>query len=68
MNTNWIILNPALYIRNIPVKLNFSFKDIQDEPLFIKLFRFKTNSQSEKSPVEGIRSNIEFRDLKIIWN
>ena len=53
---------------NTPMKLNFSFKDMQGEPLFIKLFRFKTNSQSEKSPVEGIRSNIEFRDLKVLWN
>ena len=44
---------------NVPTKLNFSFKDIQDEPLFIKLFRFKTNSDSEKSPLGGIKSNIE---------
>ena len=59
--------HPALAL-NTPVKLNFSFKDMQGEALFIKLFRFKTNSNSEKSPLGGIRSNIEFRDLKVLWN
>ena len=53
---------------NVPIKLNFSFKDIEDEPLFIKLFRFKTNSKTEKNRIEGIRSNIELRDLKVLWN
>jgi hypothetical protein len=53
---------------NVPIKLNFSFKDIQDEPLFIKLFRFKTNSKTEKNNIEGIRSNIELRDIKVFWN
>ena len=32
----------------VPVKLNFSFKDIQGEPLFVKIFKFKTTSQPEK--------------------
>ncbi len=53
---------------NTPVKLNFSFKDIQNEPLFIKLFRFKTNSNSEKSPLGGSKSNLEFKDIKVFWN
>lgn len=53
---------------NTPVKLNFSFKDIQDEPLFIKLFRFKTNSQPERNLFESTRSNIELRDIKVFWN
>ena len=53
---------------NTPVKLNFSFKDIQNEPLYIKLFRFKTNSTSEKSPLGGIKSNLEFKDIKVFWN
>ena len=53
---------------NVPIKLNFSFKDIEDEPLFIKLFRFKTNSKSEKNRIEGIRSNVELRDIKVFWN
>ena len=53
---------------NVPIKLTFSFKDIQDEPLFIKLFRFKTNSQPERNLFESTRSNIEFRDIKVFWN
>ena len=53
---------------NVPIKLTFSFKDIQDEPLFIKLFRFKTNSKSEKNRIEGIKSNVELRDIKVLWN
>lgn len=53
---------------NIPIKLNFSFKDIQDEPLLIKLFRFKTNSQPERNLFESTRSNIELRDIKVFWN
>lgn len=53
---------------NTPVKLNFSFKDIQNEPLFIKLFRFKANSNSEKSPLGGTKANIEFKDIKVLWN
>jgi hypothetical protein len=28
-----------------PVKLTFSFKNIENKPLFIKLFRFKVTSQ-----------------------
>ena len=55
-------------VLNVPIKLIFSFKEVQDEPLFIKLFRFKTNSKSEKNRIEGIRSNIELRDIKILWN
>ena len=53
---------------NTPVKLNFSFKDVQNEPLYLKLFRFKTNSNSEKSPLGGIKSNLEFKDIKVFWN
>lgn len=53
---------------NVPVKLTFSFKDIQGEPLFIKLFRFKTTSQPERNSFEKTRSNLEFRDLKVVWN
>lgn len=53
---------------NVPIKLTFSFKDIQDEPLFIKLFRFKTNSQPERNLFESTRSNIELRDIKVLWN
>jgi hypothetical protein len=51
-----------------PLKLTFSFKDIENEPLFIKLFRFKTNSQPERNPFKSTRSNIELRDIKVFWN
>lgn len=53
---------------NVPIKLTFSFKDIQGEPLFIKLFRLRTISQPERNLFESIRANIEFRDLKVFWN
>lgn len=55
-------------VMGVPVKLNFSFKDIQGEPLFIKLFRFKTTSQVERNSFEKKRANLEFRDLKVLWN
>lgn len=53
---------------NVPVKLTFSFKDIQGEPLFIKIFRFRTTSQPERNTFEKTKSNLEFRDIKILWN
>lgn len=53
---------------NVPVKSTFSFKDIQGEPLFIKIFRFKTISQPERNTFEKARSNLEFRDIKVFWN
>ena len=53
---------------DVPLKLTFSFKNIQNEPLFIKLFRFKANSKSKKTDIFGINSNIEFKDLKVNWN
>jgi len=55
-------------VLGVPVKLTFSFKDIQGEPLFIKLFRFKATSQSGKNSFEKKRSNLEFKDLKVSWN
>ena len=54
--------------KNVPVKLTFSFKDIQGEPMFIKMFRFKTTSQPDRNTFEKTRSNLEFRDLKVSWN
>lgn len=53
---------------NVPIKLTFSFKDIQGEPLFITLFRLRTISQPERNLFENTRANIEFRDLKVFWN
>ncbi len=54
--------------KNVPVKLNLSFRDIQGEPMFIKMFRFKTTSQPDRNTFEKTRSNLEFKDLKIVWN
>ena len=54
--------------KDVPVKLIFSFKDIQGEPMFIKMFRFKTTSQPDRNTFEKKRSNLEFKDLKVVWN
>jgi hypothetical protein len=54
--------------KNVPVKLTFSFKDVPGEPMFIKMFRFKTISQLERNTFEKSRANLEFRDLKVNWN
>ena len=54
--------------KDVPVKLIFSFKDIQGEPMFIKMFRFKATSQPDRNTFEKTRSNLEFKDLKVVWN
>lgn len=53
---------------NTPIKLNFSFKDIQGNPLFIKMFRFKTTSQPERNLFEKKKSNVEFKDINVVWD
>ncbi len=53
---------------NTPIKLTFSFKNIENEPLFIKLFRFKETSQPIRNLFEDTKSNLEFKDLKVNWN
>ena len=53
---------------NTPVKLIFSFKNIENQPLFIKLFRFKITSQPKRNLFENTKSNLEFKDLKVNWN
>jgi hypothetical protein len=53
---------------NTPIKLTFSFKNIENQPLFIKLFRFKITSQPKRNLFENTKSNIEFKDLKVNWN
>ena len=55
-------------VKDVPIKLTFSFKNIQGEPLFIKMFRFKTTSQPDRNSFEKTRSNLEFKDLKVNWN
>ena len=53
---------------NTPIKLTFSFKNIENQPLFIKLFRFKITSQPIRNLFEDTKSNLEFKDLKVNWN
>ena len=53
---------------NTPIKLNFSFKNIENQPLFIKMFRFKITSQPKRNLFENTKSNLEFKDLKVNWN
>ena len=53
---------------NVPMKLNFSFKEIENEPKLIKLFRFRTTNEPKRNTLDKTKSNIEFRDLKVIWN
>ena len=55
-------------VLNTPVKLTFSFKNIENEPLFIKLFRFKETSQPIRNLFEDTKSNLEFKDLIVNWN
>ena len=45
---------------NTPIKLTFSFKNIENEPLFLKLFRFKETSQPIRNLFEDTKSNLEF--------
>lgn len=54
--------------KNVPVKLTFSFKEVQGEPMFIKMFRFRTTAQPDRNSFEKVRSNLEFKDFKVIWN
>jgi len=53
---------------NTPIKLTFSFKNIENEPLFIKLFRFKETSQPIRNLFGDTKSSLEFKDLKVNWN
>ena len=43
-----------------PIKLTFLFKNIENQPLFIKLFRFKITSQPIRNLFEDTKSNLEF--------
>ena len=54
--------------KDVPVKLTLSFKDKQGVPMFIKIFRFKTTTQNDRKKKKKKRSNLEFKDLKIVWN
>ncbi|UUV20610.1 transposase [Paenimyroides aestuarii] len=54
--------------QNVPLKLTFLFNDIKNQPLFLKLLKFKVVSKTKKYAVNGFNSNFEFRDLKVRWN
>ncbi|UWX66172.1 transposase [Empedobacter stercoris] len=56
---------PKLVV-NIPLKLIFSFKNIENEPKYLKLFRFQVKSKPQGTRDE-FKSNLEFKDLKINW-
>lgn len=53
---------------DVPLKIYFTFKQIVDQPLLIKLFRFSTRNESEGHALKWTNSKLEFRDLKINWN
>lgn len=53
-------------VLNVPMKLNFSFKNIENESQFLKLFRFQTKSKKQGEREELI-NNFEFKDLKVNW-
>ena len=53
---------------NTPIKLTFSFKNIENQPFFIKLFRFKITSQPKRNLFGDTKSSLEFKDLKVNWN
>jgi len=53
---------------NVPMKLHFSFKDISNNPLLIKILRFRVNSSLKSNTFKKSNADIEFRDLKVTWN
>ena len=53
---------------NVPLKTTFLFKDISDQPLLIKLFRFSTRNEPSRKATDWTNSKLEFRDLKVNWN
>lgn len=56
---------------DIPKKVIFVFKKVENQPLMIKLLRFQTSTQLDKDintyKNNKTRANIEFRDLKVNW-
>ena len=53
---------------NVPLKIYFTFNEIAEQPLLIKLFRFSTRNEPEGHPLKWTNSKLEFRDLKVNWN
>lgn len=59
-------VNPNLVL-NVPLTNKITFKEIIEEPLIVKLFKFKTNYTLEKNTFKGYSSIQEFRDLNVVW-
>ena len=53
---------------NVPLKIYFTFKEIAEQPLSIKHFRFNTRNEPDGHPLKWTYSKLEFRDLKVNWN
>ena len=53
---------------NVPLKTTFVFKDISNQPLLIKLFKFSTRNEPTGKATDWTNSKLEFRDLKVNWN
>ena len=53
--------------KDVPLKLNFSFKNIENETLYIKILRFRVSTNNSNNPFEEKRFPIELRDFKIEW-
>lgn len=61
---NW---NANLSLK-VPIKSIITFKDIEGEPKFIKLFKFQSKTHPEGRPLNSLKSTLEFRDLNVSWN
>lgn len=61
---NW---NANLSLK-VPIKSIITFKDIDGEPKFIKLFKFQSKTHPESRPLNSLKSTLEFRDLNVSWN
>ena len=48
------------------LKMNF-FKDIKNESLYVKILRFRVNTNSSYNPFEEKKFSIELRDFKVEW-
>ena len=53
--------------KNVPLKLTFTLKDIKNESLYVKILRFRVNTNSNYNPFEEKKFSIELRDFKVEW-
>ncbi|MBV7439979.1 transposase [Weeksellaceae bacterium TAE3-ERU29] len=56
--------------KDVPLKVKFTFSDIINKPLIIKLLKFKVRTAPESDPnmLYPPTSMFEFRDLNVIWD